>query len=476
MTRPSSVALVGLDAGDPHLVERWAGEGYLPTFARLLREGSFGLLESTAAVLSGTPWSSIASGCNPAKCAVYSRHQLTSGTYTVRRVKAGDIRQPPFWHTFRGPVVVVDVPKAPPSPDVEGIQLVEWGAYDHYAAFSSLPETRAADVLTDFGRHPFLDRGFEEALPGRRDFAVLKALLLEGVRMKHRLNLGLFEETRPRFFFSVFGETHAAGHAFWRFQDPRHPRFEPEGAFTTALRDVYQAIDLGLGELREALPPDCTLIVLSGHGFTMDNLAGDLLQEVLIRTGLAVPRQKLTPYAPYVPALALDMTRSRAFWLPTDWQGLIRINLRGREPQGVVEERDYDAVCEELAAELRALRHRHADAAVVEAVVRVRDLFEGPFVDELPDLSVLWNPECLVTEVTSPRSGTIRHEPDLSGGSGNHRGVGFMLAHGAGVPRGRFTGHVFDVAPTIARLLGEPPRPEWDGVVLGAVGPARAGP
>ncbi len=476
MSRPTSVALVGLDAGDPRLVEQWAAEGHPPNFARLLREGTYGRLESTAAVLSGSAWSSIASGCNPAKCAVYTRHQLTSGTYTVRRVKAGDIRQTPFWHTFQGPVVVVDIPKAPSSRDLEGIQLVEWGAYDHYAAFSSVPETLAERVLMEFGRHPFLDRSFEETLPSRRDFAVLETLLVEGVRMKHRLNLGLLGRVRPRLFFSVFGETHAAGHAFWRFQDPRHPRFEREGAFATALRDVYQAIDLALGELLDALPPDCVLVVLSAHGFTMDNLAGDLIHEVLTRTGLAIPRQKLTPHAPYVPALAMDMTRSRAFGLPTDWQGLIRINLRGREPQGIVDERDYDAVCGELAAGFHALRHRHADAPVVEAVMRVRDLFEGPFKDALPDLSVLWSPAPVVIEVTSPRCGAIRHEPDLSGGGGNHWGVGFLLAHGAGISRGRFTGHVFDVAPTISRLLGEPPRPEWDGVALAAVDPDRAAP
>jgi predicted AlkP superfamily phosphohydrolase/phosphomutase len=206
----------------------------------------------------------------------------------------------------------------------------------------------------------------------------------------------------------------------------------------------------------------------------MDNLAGDLLQEVLSRLGLTVPRQTLTPYAPYVPALALDMTRSQAFSLPTDWQGLIRINLRGREPRGVVAAGAYDAVCEELDTELRGLRHRRPDAPVVDRVVRIRDVFAGPFVDALPDLSVLWNPEVVVTEVTSPRAGAFRREPDLSGGGGNHQGVGFMLASGASVPRGRFTGHVFDVAPTVAGLLGERPRPEWDGVVLAFANPAPA--
>ena len=80
MKRKSSVAMIGLDGADHLLIEHWSAQGYLPGFARLLREGTYGLLESTATVLSGTPWLSIASGCNPAKCGVYERHQLKSGT------------------------------------------------------------------------------------------------------------------------------------------------------------------------------------------------------------------------------------------------------------------------------------------------------------------------------------------------------------------------------------------------------------
>jgi predicted AlkP superfamily phosphohydrolase/phosphomutase len=461
------VVLVGLDAADPALVERWAGEGRLPTFARLLREGRFGRLRSTAAVFSGTPWLSIATGCNPARCGVYTRHQLVSGTYDVRRVKADDLRVPPFWASFRGPVAVVDVPKAPPLPTLDGVQLVEWGAYDHYASFTSVPPDLAAEVVAGFGRHPFLDRRFEEALPGRRDFAAIRALLVEAVRAKQRLNGGMLERFGPRFFFSVFGETHAAGHAFWRFQDPRHPLFDDTSPFVGALADVYGAVDSALADLSSALPAGATLLVVSGHGFTMDNLAGDLLQQVLVRTGMAVPRQRaVTAHAAYVPGLAFDMSRTRAFCLPTDWHGFVRLNLRGREPDGIVAEEDYGDVCAEIERELLALRHRGTGSPVVSGVVRVRDAFDGPFVDALPDISVAWNPDVIAADVESPGCGTIRRDPDRSGGCGNHREEGFLLAHGPGVTQGRFEGHVLDVAPTVARLLAEACRPEWEGAAL----------
>ena len=471
MIQELPIFILGLDAADHLLIERWAAQGELPAFSRLLDEGAYGVLESTAGVFSGSAWISIATGCNPGKCGVYGRYQIANGTYNVRRIKASDSRVSPFWASFRGPVAVVDVPKAPLFPGIDGVQLVEWGAYDHYSEFSSTPDHLSARVLDEFGSHPFLDRDFEVALHGRRDFDALRDLLIQGVKMKGRLNLALLKTSRPRLFFSVFGETHAAGHAFWRFQDPRHPRYEPNGPFATALRDVYRAIDGAVGEFLEELPRDCILLVLSSQGFSLDSMADeDFLCEILVKTGMSLPRLEKTNFGPYVPAMNFDMTRTRAFCLPTDLQGYIRINLRGREPDGVVPESEYDSVCRELEAELLAMRHREDGAPVVREVVRVRDAFKGAFTEELPDLSVVWNTEHIVTDVESPGCGLMQRKPDLSAGGGNHRGVGFVLVYGSNVSKGRFVGHVFDIAPTIGGLLGEARRTEWEGEALSIPG------
>jgi hypothetical protein len=115
---------------------------------------------------------------------------------------------------------------------------------------------------------------------------------------------------------------------------------------------------------------------------------------------------------------------------------------------------------------LLVLRHRHDNAPVVKAVVQPSQLYQGSFSDELPDLSVIWDTGQIASEVVSPRYGRMVRHPDLSGGCGNHRGIGFLLAYGPGVPRGRLTGRDFDIAPTISEWLGEPALPHWDGVSL----------
>jgi Uncharacterized conserved protein len=145
---------------------------------------------------------------------------------------------------------------------------------------------------------------------------------------------------------------------------------------------------------------------------------------------------------------------------------MVRINLRGREPSGIVTGAEYPSVCEEIKSELLALRHQHDNTRVVKAVVQPQQLYQGAFCDELPDLSAIWNTGQVVRDVVSTRCGLIERHPDLSGGCGNHRGIGFLLAYGPSLGSGRLTGRDFDIAPTICEWLGEQALPEWDGLAL----------
>lgn len=464
MTRKLTVFVIGLDAADHLLIECWMAQGHLPALARLKENGTYGVLESTAAVCSGSAWPSIVSGCNPAMCGVYSRYQLTDGTYDVRRVRAEDSRMKPFWDSLQVKSVIVDVPKSPLSQHTDGAQVVEWGAYDHYASFSTLPDTLANEVVAEFGQHPMMQGDFEVSLHARRDFEAIHTLLIDGIKKKTLLNLSLIEQFCPDLFVSVFGETHAAGHALWRFQDKRHPHFEANGQLRNALRDIYCAIDQAIGEFSQTLPHDGVLVVLSSHGFGQDSMAGeDFLCDLLIKIGMSVPRHQKLMYAPYAPGMALDMSRTRAFCLPTDLQGYIRINLQGREPDGIVAPGQYDSVCQELTDCLLAFRHRDSGEPLIRDVVRLHKVFNGEFIGNLPDLSVIWNTDRVVTEVISHAFGSVKQQPDLTAGGGNHCGTGWILIYGPGVSKDRLTGHVFDIAPTLAALLGHNQLDHWHG-------------
>ena len=92
------VLLVGLDGADMRIVDRLVGEGKLPTFARLKREGAWGPLRSVEPLLSPLVWTSIATGRRPQDHGVFDFVEITPEgeptpiTSTRRRVPAPDQR------------------------------------------------------------------------------------------------------------------------------------------------------------------------------------------------------------------------------------------------------------------------------------------------------------------------------------------------------------------------------------------------
>lgn len=157
-----------------------------------------------------------------------------------------------------------------------------------------------------------------------------------------------------------------------------------------------------------------------------------------------------------VDTAAIDWSRTRAFCLPTDLEGYIRVNLLGREPQGIVSPgAEYRAVCEELDASLRALVDPDTGQPAVREVVHADEMFAGPRRQHLPDLVVLWNAERPLTALCSPEIGTVTGaSPDAR--PGTHVSPGFLLCCGPDVPASSVAtgGHVCQVASMLLTRFG----------------------
>jgi hypothetical protein len=156
----------------------------------------------------------------------------------------------------------------------------------------------------------------------------------------------------------------------------------------------------------------------------------------------------------------------KAFALPSFSEGYVRINLAGREPNGVVRPGDYDRVCAEITAILRDLRDARSGRPLVRDVMRTRQSPDenGPTLPDA-DLIVSWQP--LTTDVVdSPTLGRIGPVPFYRAGS--HVERGFIMLNGPGIPAGSTIppGHSLDLAPTILSLMGVPLPSQFDGTPL----------
>lgn len=148
-------------------------------------------------------------------------------------------------------------------------------------------------------------------------------------------------------------------------------------------------------------------------------------------------------------------SKMKAFAIPSFSEGYVRINLKGREAQGIVDLSEYDSVCDEITELLYSLKDARNGLPMVIRVVRTREN-GGDRNPKLPDadLVIVWREEHMTDIVESSTYGKIGPFPYYR--SGGHREKGFILACGENIPKGLelSENHVLDLPPTILTLMG----------------------
>ena len=133
---------------------------------------------------------------------------------------------------------------------------------------------------------------------------------------------------------------------------------------------------------------------------------------------------------------SFDWAATRAFALPWTMDGYLRVNLRGREPHGIVEPgAERTALLDEIETMLGELKIAGTDKPAVRRIVRAQEMFAGRASAELPDLMVLWDNGAPIEAIESPRLGRIRNR-DI-GPRGSHTDRGAIFAWGPALRRGR---------------------------------------
>lgn len=500
--------LISIDAMEWTLVERWSREGKLPAFRRLIEQGVRAELTTTAAQLPDTVWACIYTGTNPAKFEKYFYVQYNASAMGLRNVPDDAIRRKPFWEYLSDAgqrVGVADVPKFQLSKSINGFQFTNWGAHATKTARVSHPATLIQELDTRFGRHPVGDCDKFDAKP--ESLRELRQRVLAGVRVHGEVFRSLMREQPWDFFFAGFSAAHCIGHHFWHGVDSSHPRHEESVSddVSGTMEEVYRAIDREIGEMLSLVADDTRVLVVSGHGMgpifhaswnlpEMLDLwgygtkpAGRVLESEKPREARVNPWRILKMVVPgwvqyaikgMLPQFAQDQLLflwyrggkkwegCRAFAIPNnDSVGAIRVSVKGRDRNGVVEPgEEYERVCHDIADALYELTDKEGGRPLVKQVTLTHETFHGPFLEQLPDLTVLWHQSFAWDTVYSPRFGTlqIRQQDARTGGHSSH---GFVLVAGPDVPSGLELpqSSIYDIAPTVLQAANLPIPEDMDG-------------
>jgi predicted AlkP superfamily phosphohydrolase/phosphomutase len=160
-------------------------------------------------------------------------------------------------------------------------------------------------------------------------------------------------------------------------------------------------------------------------------------------------------------------SESQAFCVPNDYTGAIRINLKGREPKGIVMPgREYEALVTRLTRELQALINPATGRPAVARIMRLDREYPGAALGDFPDLIAVWANDAPITSLTSPSIGTVSGDfPERR--SGAHRNDCFLLSNEElAAPVSGRRASLVDIPPTIYRLLAQQVPAHFDGQPL----------
>lgn len=242
--------------------------------------------------------------------------------------------------------------------------------------------------------------GWAEATSALQDGAIDDGTFLETCQLsfdeKRAQILGLLGRSDEWDLLVAFTyEIDRVSHMMWRHYDARHPNHDPHApdAWKTAIHDFYVKYDGLVGEIMAALPPNTLFMVCSDHGFLPFYRAVNLNRWLRDNGYLVLKHDTGAPtmeqlfnsesgyYEPY------DWGKTRAYAL-----GLskIYINLRGREPEGIVDPADAEGLKDEIIRKLTALRddEAHGFAPVISGVWRREEIWEGERLAEAGDLQI----------------------------------------------------------------------------------------
>jgi len=351
------VMIIGLDGLPFTLARRLIAEGHTPTLGRLASQGRLLQMDSVIPTVSAVAWTSFLTGVQPGKHGLYGFVFRDPKGYDIDICSTRIIRRkllPEIVSEAGRTAFSMNVPVTTPPRPVNGIMIgcflsanldtVAWpreeGAYLKSVGYRIDTDAALARKSTS---------GMLDDVRQTTERRVTAALHYLAARPWDCFHVHIMETDRLNHFLLARA-------------------LEGDGEFAQAFFDCYRYIDAQVARLVDAVDEDTPLMIVSDHGFE------PIKQEVQLSRHLVDRGWTVLGGGPVRHPLDFDPSRTRAYTLIP---GQIYVNLRGREPGGIVPPEEYEAVRSAVAKDLMDLKDPASGAPVIRRILR-REEFLWP--------------------------------------------------------------------------------------------------
>jgi Flp pilus assembly protein TadD/predicted AlkP superfamily pyrophosphatase or phosphodiesterase len=289
------VIFVGLDGADWQLLDDYIASGSMPNLARLVREGTSGILDTIRPPLSPIVWTTMMTGVSPLEHGILDFAQFDPKTGAKEPITSSLRRAPAIWNMASASgkkVGVIGLWATYPAEAVNGTIvsdrlftfLFKEDAPPAGVVYPADRESWARDALTrandDVGEaalrqylpwltHDDYARNADSPDPYGQPISALRRILID-TQVYGTLGRDLISRDHPDMTIVYFEGTDSIGHVFAPYAPPRQAQI-PEADYDRyheVPERYFKHVDELLGQYQQlAQSSDAVLMLASDHGF-----------------------------------------------------------------------------------------------------------------------------------------------------------------------------------------------------------------
>jgi predicted AlkP superfamily phosphohydrolase/phosphomutase len=507
MPSNKKLLVIALSEATFDLIIPWMEKGELPTFKIFFDEGSTGRLQSSIPMVTPQIWGSIITGKNSGRHGLFDFWQRgNDGKF--KEINGSQIKSKPVWQTLSENNLVsgiVNVPFTFPPQKINGFMI---SGEDAPGAHRSIayPNNIYDDIVKKFGRYRLKD-----IFPGGRKKEDYLTLVKEDIEKQTEVISYLVENKKWDFFFCFYSATAITQHYFWKDMVKQNDEFKD------VIKTAYKSLDAAIDRLTKSAGDETNVFIISECG------AGPLNSGIQINTwlqkegflkykningtssnnsnqkspGKSLVRSKVTDFRKniqgFIPKSWFFFANKNMHWMKRwiqsylaasdiDWnntvafsrgkEGDIFINLKGRDPNGIVEPDQYENVKDLIIQKLSELIDPSTGKKAAAKVYKREEIYDGPYTEFAPDLLIEWT-DCayMPTESDKDKDSVFveRWRANMNWPtSGSHRMDGILLAKGPDIARNKNINNagIKDLTPTWLHVLDQDVPDDLEGKVI----------
>lgn len=475
------VLIIGLDGATFDVLEPMLDAGRMPHLRAFLDRGCHGILESTKPPITPAAWTTFMTGKSPGNHGIIDFERYDARTHRLSINSTRSIAHVRTIFDILGDkglkVGVINVPMTYPPRPVNGCLITGFDTPSTRVSFTHPPELKD-EILRRWPDYTFKTTWKHAVVRRQRVFRENLDAIGRTFTQGAEVTRFCGERFGWEALMVVFKLVDNLQHKAWRYLDPKFNGNHPE--YARRVGDCFKVLDDALGNLfLYAEERNAAVFIMSDHGHgslegkAQPNLllkewgylslksaavrSRTRLRRLLVRT-FGAKKGKFSREDRIEHELPVRFAQTRACVMHAGMYGFLYINLKGRQPDGIVEPADYELLRDELREKFLGARVNDPAGGAVNIftdVYKPEDLYgcsrDGR--EWMPDLLLVPAEGLSVVRRIrgwSPVQWLAAHKIE-----GTHRLDGMFAAAGAGIARGRKPRQrIVDCAPTILAMLG----------------------